>query len=141
MSGIGDMNGLWSGWYGYGGLAEPVPFPAWFDETSGLLTGSILEPNTISTLGIEDLTSDIAGTRVGGDITFVKTYVEGQGVHSHPISYTGLADGDFQRVRGEWMFPDPNYGRGPFELARSSRGISEGILREVLAPVGGGERR
>ena len=141
MPGIGDMNGLWSGWYGYAGLAEPVAFTAWFDETAGLLTGSILEPNTISDLDIDDLAADIAGTREGADITFVKTYGTGQGVHSHPISYSGLADGDFRRVRGEWMFPDPSYGRGPFELARSSRGISEGILREVLAPVGGLDRR
>lgn len=132
----GDMNGLWSGWYAYSGVSEPVPFTAWFDETAGLLTGSILEPNTFSQVELDDLSADIAGTRSGADIHFVKTYGEGQGVHSHPIAYHGLADGDFQRVRGEWSFPNPGFGRGPFELARSSRGISEGILREVLAPVG-----
>lgn len=132
----GDMNGLWSGWYGYSVLGETVPFTAWFDETSGLLTGTILEPNTLSGLDLDDLTSEIAGTRAGADILFAKTYLPDQGVHTRPIAYEGVADGDFLRVRGEWAFADPAYGRGPFELARTSRGISEGILREVLAPVG-----
>lgn len=135
MSGFRDMNGLWSGWYGYGLLSSRVPFTAWIDETALLLTGTIMEPNTFAKSDLEDLQAEIAGTRQGQSILFSKTYRERQGAHGLPISYEGTVDERFQHVAGEWRFVSGLNGSGPFELSRSSRGISEGILREVLAPI------
>lgn len=133
MASSKDMNGLWSGWYTYSNLGEPVPFTAWIDDSTGLLTGSILEPNTFSQLDVDDLQAEIAGTRLGQQIFFSKTYGPDQGAHLYPIAYDGRADEAFEIVRGEWSFADPYLGRGPFELRRSSRSISEGILRDVFA--------
>ncbi|MEL6753492.1 MAG: hypothetical protein AAFO57_05655 [Pseudomonadota bacterium] len=127
------MNGLWSGWYTYSNLGEPVPFTAWIDDSAGLLTGTILEPNTISNLDLDDLQAEIAGTRMGQDVFFSKTYGPDQGAHGLPIAYDGRVDEDFETVRGQWSFADPRNGKGPFELKRSSKSISEGILREVFA--------
>ncbi len=128
-----DMNGLWSGWYTYSSLGEPVPFTAWIDDSAGLLTGTILEPNTFSNLDIDDLQAELAGTRLGRDVFFSKTYGQGQGAHNLPIAYEGRADEDFETVRGQWSFTDPRGESGPFELKRSSKSNSEGILREVFA--------
>lgn len=133
MASTKNMNGLWSGWYTYSSLSEPVPFTAWFDDAAGLLTGSVLEPNTFSKLDIDDLQADIAGTRLRQQIFFTKTYGQDQGAHGLPISYDGRADEAFEMVRGEWSFSDAQRGKGPFELRRSSKSISEGILREVFA--------
>ncbi|MEM1106575.1 MAG: hypothetical protein AAGH87_09315 [Pseudomonadota bacterium] len=128
-----DMNGLWSGWYTYASLGEPVTFTAWIDDSAGLLTGTILEPNTFSRLEIDDLSAEIAGTRLRQDIFFSKTYSANQGAHGRPIAYEGRADEAFETVRGQWSFTKPSDGRGPFELTRSSKSISEGILRDVFA--------
>ncbi|MEO0816501.1 MAG: hypothetical protein AAFX86_04260 [Pseudomonadota bacterium] len=133
MASVRDMNGLWSGWYTYSTLSEPVPFTAWIDDSAGLLTGSILEPNTFSAMDIDDLQAELAGTRLEQQIHFSKTYAAGQGAHEKPIIYEGRADEDFITVRGQWSFANPRDGKGPFELSRSSKSISEGILRDVFA--------
>ncbi|MCI4644213.1 MAG: hypothetical protein MRY64_05470 [Hyphomonadaceae bacterium] len=136
MGEYSDMNGLWSGWYAYSMLSQRVPFTAWMDDTTGLLTGTILEPNTFSDMDLDDLQSEIAGTRNGSHVFFSKTYLSGQGAHAFPIAYDGHADAEFLCIRGEWSFSGVFKGhRGPFEMRRASQGISEGILRDVLAPV------
>lgn len=135
MSGNGNMNGLWSGWYAYSALSEPVPFTAWVDDTAGLLTGTILEPNTFSLMDLDDLQAEIAGTRHGNHVDFTKTYNADQGVHPYHILYDGQANAAFDHIVGEWSFAGAVGGRGPFEMTRSSRSISEGILRDVLAPI------
>lgn len=135
MTEFKGMNGLWSGWYGYGLLSARVPFTAWVDETAFLLTGSILEPNTFAKSDLDDLQADIAGTRHGQAVVFTKTYGPRQGAHAYPISYEGSVDHEFKHVAGEWSFVAGITGSGPFELSRSSRGIGEGILREVLTPI------
>lgn len=138
MAGKGDMNGLWSGWYDYAGLSEPVSFTAWFDETRGILSGTILEPNTFGDPSLDDLHADITGAREGYDVAFIKLYRPDQGAHGQDIRYEGVADSDFNRVRGVWSIDAAESVAGRFELARSSRSISEAILRRVLAPVGAG---
>ena len=130
-----NMNGLWSGWYAYARFSQPVTFTAWIDDTSGLLTGTILEPNTFSSQQVDDLQSEVAGTRDGHHIFFSKTYLSGQGAHDRPIAYNGLADSGFELVRGEWSFAGPHWGHGAFELKRASGSISEGILKEVFATM------
>lgn len=134
------MNGLWSGWYDYARFGEAVPFTAWLDETAGQLLGTILEPNTFSPLELDDLESEIIGIRSGSAVTFTKTYKPRQGAHRHQILYEGDIDSAMQRVRGEWAFAGGYVETGRFELARTSQSISEGVLRKVLAPVGGGGR-
>lgn len=131
-----DLNGLWSGWYAYSALSERVAFTAWIDDTSAILTGSIMEPNTFSASNIDDLQADISGTRTGHHVNFVKIYGEGQGAHGYPISYEGETTPDFQRVDGTWSFANPALGTGLFEMVRASRGVSEGILREVMISAG-----
>jgi len=138
------MNGLWSGWYGYAGLAglsQPVAFTAWIDERGGQLAGMILEPNTFSLQPLDDLEADIAGLRAARAVRFAKTYRPGQGVHDHAIQYDGEADARFTHVRGTWSFANAPASHGRFELTRSSRGFSDAILRWVLAPVGEGGTR
>ncbi len=131
-----DMNGLWSGWYDYTGFSDPVPFTAWFDEVAGRLSGSILEPNTFAEDGLEDLEALIDGERGGLIVSFEKTYCAGQGAHALPIRYEGHADSDFEIVVGEWGFILGGFGSGRFQLTRSSRGVSDAVLRKVLATVG-----
>lgn len=135
MSEPADMNGLWSGWYSYSALSEPVPFTAWIDDSDGTLTGTILEPNTFSSSDLEDLQADIDGLRGDLSVTFSKLYRPDQGAHAYPISYVGQIDARNQTVRGKWSISADICSEGPFEMQRASRSISEGILREVLAPV------
>ncbi|MEO0465173.1 MAG: hypothetical protein AAF216_01415 [Pseudomonadota bacterium] len=136
MASFTDMNGLWSGWFRYSLLTDRVPFTAWIDDTASILTGSILEPNTFSSAEIDDLQALVSGTRVGSAVTFIKTYVPGQAAHEHPISYSGQVTDDFEHVAGTWSFSEAILGTGPFEMRRTSKGISEGILRDVMASVG-----
>lgn len=135
------MNGLWSGWYDYAGLAglsQPVTFTAWIDDRRGHLNGSILEPNTFSLHLLDDLEADISGQRQAHAISFTKTYCPGQGAHGHEIDYSGEADARFTHVRGLWHVAIDPAAHGRFELTRSSRGFSEAILRRVLAPIDSG---
>ena len=136
MAEFSDLNGLWSGWYAYSALSERVAFTAWIDDTSAILTGSIMEPNTLSAFNIDDLQADISGTRTGRQVNFVKIYGERQGAHGYPISYVGETTPDFQCVDGTWSFANPALGAGLFEMVRASRGVSEGVLREVMVSVG-----
>lgn len=131
-----DMNGLWTGWYDYTGFSDPVPFTAWFDDVDGRLSGTMLEPNTFAEDALEDLEAQISGERGGLVISFDKTYCPDQGAHGLPIRYEGHADSDFEMVVGEWHFELGGYGSGRFQLSRASRGLSEGILRRVLATAG-----
>lgn len=135
MSEPADMNGLWSGWYAYSTLSEPVPFTAWIDDSDGTLTGTILEPNTFSSVDLDDLQADIDGLRGGVSVMFSKLYRPHQGAHAYPIKYFGYMDTKTQKVRGKWSISADIRSEGPFEMQRASRSISEGILREVLAPV------
>ena len=135
MGGKGDMNGLWSGWYAYSGLSEPVPFTAWVDDTRGTLTGTILEPNTFSPFDLDDLQADMNGARIRSLVMFTKIYRPNQGAHDCPIQYSGTIDLEAEMIRGNWSIVAHHTVEGRFEMRRASRGISEGILRHVLAPV------
>ena len=136
MPDFANLNGVWTGWYNYGGLGDSVPFTAWFDDHTGLIRGSTLEPNTISEVDLEDLEGEIQGARDGGTVAFTKTYRPGQGVHNYDIWYEGDVDEDCCRLSGLWRFQNAYMGRGEFSLKRSSRGLSSKVLRRVMIGAG-----
>lgn len=131
-----DMNGIWSGRYEYSGRGEAVKFTAWIDDSSGALSGTMLEPNTFVASHAEDLQAIIDGSRLTLEIEFTKTYEASSGAHDIPIVYSGTVDKAFTLLRGTWAFPDgPMFGRGIFEMSRTSVGIERARLLSLLAAV------
>lgn len=136
MSDAKDMNGLWTGWYSYQAMEHhSVPVTVWFDEASGVLTGTMLEPNTFADPAIEELSAELAGMRAGSEVIFTKRYFSAPGVHDEPIRYQGVVDDAFEYIAGSWRFDDPRMLPGVFELRRSSKGVSEALRRKAEAPL------
>lgn len=116
-----DLNGLWTGSYGYpGGLKQHVSFTAWVDDENGTIGGTILEPNTFAATPASELSSIISGARLGTDVSFTKLYDPGQAAHSHEILYTGKADSDFTLIVGKWRIGGWVGATGTFEMSRQS---------------------
>ena len=122
MAGTQDLNGLWSGQFYYPEILrmEPVSFTAWIDDTNGLLSGSILEPNTFADGGPSMLSASLQGERTGTGVIFTKRYEAGQNAHSENIVYSGTIAEDFKLITGKWAFERPDRMSGLFVLSRSS---------------------
>ena len=136
MSAYENMNGLWTGWYAYKlVIEERVPITVWFNEAAGVLSGTMLEPNTFANPAIEELSADINGSRAGTAIVFTKLYHPTDGVHQEPITYLGQVEAGFEQIYGEWTFNQQGMISGTFELLRSSRGVSEAIEKTAKVPV------
>jgi hypothetical protein len=116
----GDLTGLWSGEYWYGGAGQPTPFTAHFVDADGSLTGTTLEPNTFADLGLAELSAMLRGSRGDLSVRFVKLYDPAPGVHQSPIAYSGTVDPNFTMIDGEWRIAGMHPGR--FVLVRVSRG-------------------
>ena len=132
-----DMNGIWSGRYEYSDHNDPVKFTAWFDDSGGAISGTIMEPNTFVPGDVEELQASITGARHALEVEFVKRYDIYSGAHNAPIIYSGTADKAFTLLRGTWAFPeDPHFSKGIFELSRTSVGIERARLHGLLSTVG-----
>jgi len=121
MSGFSDLNGLWTGSFGYSvsGMAA-VSFTVWLDEKDGNIGGTIMEVNSFAASPAEDLSSTINGARSGLELAFTKLYDAGQGAHDTPIHYAGKINRDFTWIVGRWRIPSESNWSGPFEMSRQS---------------------
>ena len=121
MARFNDLNGIWSGSYGYPvAWREHVAFTAWIDDQNGTIGGTIMEPNTFVDTVAEELSSAIHGARIGSEVSFTKIYDPGQGAHSHEIEYTGRANSDYTMIIGTWRIGGWIESSGPFEMSRQS---------------------
>lgn len=130
-----DLNGLWSGSYGYALMGDGVPITVWFDETGGRLAGTIIEPNTFVLDGPNELSSTIDGFRDGLSLQFAKTYDPASGAHQTPIAYEARVDEAFTEIKGIWQFRQADTFSGNFTLSRTSKGLATGIMRRQSVPV------
>ena len=135
MAAFTDLNGIWSGSYGYPDRERHVSFTAWLDDQAGAIGGSILEPNTfVDTLAAE-LAATISGARSGTDLTFSKTYDPGQGAHNHTIQYSGRINSDFTWIVGRWRIAGWFEWSGPFEMARQSGALEKAQRKLAVETV------
>ena len=126
MAAYKDLNGLWTGSYGYvAGTPAAVAFTAWLDDDSGRIAGTILEPNTFAASPAEELSSVINGARSGTEVAFTKIYDPGQGAHGQEILYAGKANSDFTWIVGRWRIGGWIEVSGPFEMSRQSGALEK----------------
>ena len=136
MANFTDLNGLWTGSYGYPNNAQTaVSFTAWIDDQSGGIGGTILEPNTFAETSAAELSSVINGARSGTDVTFIKRYDPGQGAHSQEIEYTGKANSDFTWIVGKWRIGGWIEVSGSFEMSRQSGAIEKAEEKQKIQLV------
>lgn len=135
MSGFSDLNGLWTGSYGYSEPGKPsVAFTAWLDDQASAIGGTIMEPNTFAATPAEELSATISGARSDLELAFTKLYDAGQGTHDTPIQYAGKINNDFTWIVGRWRVPGWFEWSGPFEMSRQS-GSFEQAERERKAEL------
>ena len=109
-----NMTGLWEGTYAYPGYEGPTtPFVAHIDDVDGVLSGSIIEPNTIG-FASEELEALLAGNRIGRAVDFTKTY-DGSSDAAHAVDYVGQLSDDGDSVTGVWSLAELD---GTFEMHR-----------------------
>jgi hypothetical protein len=132
-----NLTGQWSGEYSYPGLIGPTtPFLATLTETGGRLTGTVIEPDTVT--GAPVIEATIAGIRAGQNVDFTKSYgpaaSEGYGT---PVDYVGTLSGDGNTVAGVWSLLDLD---GQFEMRRESGQVQtvEKRVAETIGPIGTG---
>lgn len=109
-----NMTGMWEGTYSYPSYEGPTtPFVARIVEDGGVLTGSIMEPNTIG-WSSEELEAVLNGTRQGQAVDFIKTY-DGASDAAHAVDYVGRLSADGSVVTGVWSLETFD---GMFEMRR-----------------------
>ncbi|WP_368185862.1 hypothetical protein [Aestuariibius sp. HNIBRBA575] len=112
-----SLTGRWSGYFGYTNAAAPrVVFEAVLQETAGLVTGEIMEPNTFRSDINGDLLSAISGSRDGLEVSFLKTYTDFDEDDS-PF-YDGMVNRALSRIEGRWHFRRIRGWYGPFMMVR-----------------------
>jgi len=112
-----DMTGLWHGTFAYPAFQRPTtPFVAQISDDDGVLSGTIMEPNTIG-WSSEELNAVLAGNRLGEAVDFIKTY-DGSGDAAHSVDYVGRLSDDGNSVTGVWSLCDLD---GTFEMHRDAR--------------------
>jgi hypothetical protein len=94
-----NLTGVWQGRYFYPRGAAPVAFTATIIETATRFTGTVSEPSHHHPG--EAVSADIAGTRAGTDVSFVKTYEPGSG-YDDAVAYSGRLNADATVVEGTW---------------------------------------
>ena len=136
MANFTDLNGLWTGSYGYPGNAQAaVSFTAWIDDQASVIGGTILEPNTFAATPALELSSVINGARSGTDVAFVKIYDPSQGTHSHDIQYAGKANSDFTWIVGKWRIGGWIEVSGSFEMSRQSGAFEKAEEKQSIELV------
>ena len=109
-----DMTGMWQGTYVYPAHVGPTtPFVAVLREEDGRLTGTTMEPGPSGFPGSEELNAELAGSRSGRSVDFIKTY-DGQ-VWDDVVDYVGQLSPDGPTVTGVWSNNDLD---GTFEMHR-----------------------
>lgn len=109
-----NMTGLWHGTFGYPAFQGPTtPFVAQIKDDGGVLSGTIMEPNTIG-ISSDELQAVLAGNRQGDAVDFSKTY-DGSSDAAHAVDYVGRLSDDGSNVTGVWSLSDLD---GTFEMHR-----------------------
>lgn len=110
------LTGTWSGRYEYPiKKRRGVDFSMKLIFSQGLITGSIIEPNTFGSKASRNLYAHFKGTVTGNQIRWVKKY-DGTGGVDHIVIYEGKLDRAAQTVTGKWKIPG-NWS-GAFSLRR-----------------------
>jgi hypothetical protein len=95
------LSGVWEGAYSYTDNRAPVPFIFEASVSGGQISGTISEPSTFGTAGVEFLHANVVGTIDGDVVRFTKTY-DGIGGQTQSVQYQGVIDRSTQRVTGVW---------------------------------------
>lgn len=112
-----DMTGLWHGAYAYPGFKQPTtPFVARLRDEGGVLSGTIMEPNTMG-VASDELQALVNGSRVNQAVDFIKTY-DGSSDAAHSVDYVGRLSADGSSVTGVWSLAEFD---GTFEMHRDIR--------------------
>lgn len=111
-----DMTGLWHGAFAYPSYQGPTTaFVARIGDDHGLLSGTIMEPNTMGRSS-DELQALVNGNRNGQEVDFTKTY-DGASDAAHSVDYVGRLSGDGRTVRGVWSMEGLD---GTFEMHRDA---------------------
>ncbi len=136
MSGAVDLTGLWTGSYGYRGVAgTDNGFLCTMTDNGGRLSGSISEPDE-GAPG-RRASAGYAGARNGRRVVFTKIYDGGSSV-GHRVRYDGVLSSDGLMIDGRWSHPTWS---GPFVMQRqraaevNEETIEAADIRVPLEPV------
>jgi hypothetical protein len=109
-----NISGLWMGRYFYA-FGAAVPFLARIEDSSGALSGTIIEPNTMGR-STDSLEAILSGSRQGSAVDFTKAY-DGASDAAHAVDYVGQVSGDGNSISGVWSLADAD---GAFEMHREA---------------------
>ncbi len=99
-----NLSGVWNGLYSYA-HGGSVAFVATLTEIGGSLGGTVHEPCTAGGSPADTMTAQIAGSRSGNTVAFVKTYEGGNPYYAHPVRYAGRLSADATEIAGTWSIP------------------------------------
>ncbi|MFS2111194.1 hypothetical protein ACCC88_16000 [Sphingomonas sp. Sphisp140] len=116
MSDPRDMSGVWYGHYASSSGSEHNGFIAVLEESGGVFSGSISEPDG----GGGVRRASVAGRRSGGLIQFVKQY---RGRSDDAVLYEGGVDDQGLQASGNWTIDLA--AAGGFSMAREKFSIEE----------------
>lgn len=130
-----NLTGLWHGDYAYPRHSGPTtPFLARIEDHAGRLSGTIIEPDLITSEG--RLEASFEGHRDGFSVDFVKTYAPGSPDDcATPVDYVGRLSDDGLTVTGMWSLFDMN---GTFEMYReieAAEPVAQAAVVEISEPV------
>ncbi len=130
MSDPADVTGVWYG--RYVSRDQDNGFIAVLEETAGVFTGTITEPDARSG-GIRR--ANVAGRRDGAAIAFIKQY-DGSGGWVHAVHYGGRIDGEGTEIAGGWKV---DWTSGSFTMTRekfAAEELEDEEEVEIVAPRG-----
>lgn len=128
MSAHNDMSGFWTGEYRYSSDPLTVRFSASLQESDGVLSGFILEPNTFILNDSDEAHAVIDGKRLGHGVIFTKLYTTPIDETQPPLLYQGSVNGDFTRVVGVWHFTARSQLTGSFTMSRVTGAASRAAV-------------
>ena len=133
-----NLTGFWTGTYWYSVPGGPiVPFLANIDDSGGMLTGSISEPDLHFGSGMR-LEAIVMGQLDGSSVSFAKAY-DGAGPMAHRVDYDGVVSADAKHIRGRWHLTGEE---GGFEMSRELLQADEEYEEPAKVPVlGDNEKR
>lgn len=126
-----DMSGMWTGLYRYNGYRNVIRFSAIIEDSGTTLSGSILEPNTITDTSAEELEAHLSGARSDFNFEFQKIYAASTGIIQPAVQYSGDVSSDFEAAHGIWNFGNLNGLSGTFQMSRVSVGAMDKVERRA----------
>lgn len=114
---MADLSGTWLGTYWQNG--EPTRFEATLVQSSGVLSGSILDDCYLGE-------ARVAGEVLGRQVQFTKHYLT---TAQTPVQYTGTVSEDETWMQGSWSVGGKD--SGPWEARRSGDDLMAELNRRV----------